>query len=119
MTHVIRGMFLFISQIYFFSSVDNRYKHMRYEECGWCYYGGQCDEEEGYYVCQCQDGFYGSHCQGTLEIQCINVYLYIPSMPTFSVLFTNGLNTVRWFCLHITSNRSKVLLTKTVMLTVV
>ena len=45
------------------------------------------------------------------------VYTYRQSHPFF-VLFKNGFNAVLWCCLHITLERSKVLLTKTVTLTV-
>ena len=42
----------------------------------------------------------------------------LPSTSPFFIPFKNGLNVVPWYCIHITSKRSKLLLTKTVTLLV-
>ena len=48
----------------------------------------------------------------------LRLRLHVPPMSLFFVPFKNGFNAVLWCCLHITSKRSKVPLTKTVTLTV-
>ena len=48
----------------------------------------------------------------------LRLRLHVPPMSLFFVPFKNGFNAVLWRCLHITSKRSKVPLTKTVTLTV-
>ena len=48
----------------------------------------------------------------------LRLRLHGPPMSLFFVPFKNGFNAVLWCCLHITSKRSKVPLTKTVTLTV-
>ena len=53
------------------TSAVNPYRHIRYFECGWCYYGGECEEENGYYTCQCRDGFYGNQCQGIEKLSVV------------------------------------------------
>ena len=53
--------------------------------------------------------------QNTIRIR---LHLYVPSMSPFFVPFKNEFNIVLWRCLHVMLRRSKVPLTKTVMLTV-